>query len=624
MEQPGVKFEPQAPGAMIVLNAYIDGDRYDRYQGADSFTAGLATRLDWHTDRFVTNTLKLGADTTMRLLVDGVAVAEKTFPAGSQNGFWTFNSLDLTPGEHEFRIEGIPFGWTTPTVPMYVINGPIQPQTTMNVMLDTYDLMHSPDNAPVHQFAYVPAVLSPVTVPLAPRDTPAFWTIPDRGRLVMTELAKCRPDSIYRTSIDKRGIKFTANRQPYFWDDFLDPIPKLALLDGPRGRGTVVMPSSLQHGRNGKVYFTDPWRVGVVGADGAVKTLAGYRHDDMPTYWADNTKPSLLGDWSQVPEVRRGFHELWKMVWHPESLLLDPSAPLIGGESPHLATARFRGPVMFVTDSQNNRVCRLEFSATDRSVEPVVTEFITGLAYPWGAAVTEDGRQLLVSERNNSRICAYDIDTGERLRTWNFPFMVEGIDVLDGVVYLGSKQASNVFKLNPETGEYTPFRGVGTTMASWINNNSIFVDLAISKQGFGERGTLAMVTWSNIHYGWPNLFRPGGQEITYLWGGSPARVGLPWLGSMERPAPYYPSAVAFGPGTMLMGGSQEGLIRLSAALPTDVPAPATAYLAGQKKWRTRGYHLTHGHDGFGFFGLPLPWGDPDIDTYLQVHGHVKP
>lgn len=38
-----------------------------------------------------------------------------------------------------------------------------------------------------------------------------------------------------------------------------------------------------------------------------------------------------------------------------------------------------------------------------------------------------------------------------------------------------------------------------------------------------------------------------------------------------------------------------------------------------------GLNLLHGHFGFGFFGLPLPWGtDPDVDAFLHHHGHRSP
>ena len=66
--------------------------------------------------------------------------------------------------------------------------------------------------------------------------------------------------------------------------------------------------------------------------------------------------------------------------------------------------------------------------------------------------------------------------------------------------------------------------------------------------------------------------------------------------------------------------SQEGLMVMSKSLPTDGLTPDVT--AGLRQWSERGYQLTHGHGGFGFFGLPLPWGDrPAIDAYLTACGH---
>jgi hypothetical protein len=36
----------------------------------------------------------------------------------------------------------------------------------------------------------------------------------------------------------------------------------------------------------------------------------------------------------------------------------------------------------------------------------------------------------------------------------------------------------------------------------------------------------------------------------------------------------------------------------------------------------RGYSLTHGPAGYGFYGLPLPWGvTPEIDYFLRANLH---
>ena len=75
---------------------------------------------------------------------------------------------------------------------------------------------------------------------------------------------------------------------------------------------------------------------------------------------------------------------------------------------------------------------------------------------------------------------------------------------------------------------------------------------------------------------------------------------------------------------MVIGGVNEGLLRVTKRLPTDVVATASVK-AGAQKWVDMGLNLLHGHFGFGFLGLPLPWGtDPDVDAFLHHHGHRSP
>jgi hypothetical protein len=154
------------------------------------------------------------------------------------------------------------------------------------------------------------------------------------------------------------------------------------------------------------------------------------------------------------------------------------------------------------------------------------------------------------------------------------------------------------------------------------SNNARYVKLAVSDGTFGPKGLVGVVTWDNLHYGYPFLFTPDGKELdSWLWRGT-ARLGPAWQGQHGTPPPGYPSCIGFGNGRMLCGTSQEGLMQMSRALPTDATTPAI--LPGLREWVARGYQLTHGHGGFGFFGLPLPWGEhPEIDRYLTACGHER-
>ena len=63
---------------------------------------------------------------------------------------------------------------------------------------------------------------------------------------------------------------------------------------------------------------------------------------------------------------------------------------------------------------------------------------------------------------------------------------------------------------------------------------------------------------------------------------------------------------------------------LSKALASDPFIDRTRYASGQRDYMERGMQLTHGPAGWGYYGLPLPWGvSADIDLFLQAQGHVR-
>ena len=604
-----VKFEPIADlTKFIIFKDYCYGDRYDRFQTLVRRQRSAAMEIWFRTASFVSGGIQFGQPMTLTLEMDGQPIAVVSVAANATEGKFVFDSRNVSTGKHRFKITGAPAPWATASFFFDIVDGAdVGPQSTTVVTLATYGLTHlaALTGATEHQYATVPGVFNPVLLPLVPKARPHFSTTPARSALVMTELVKCRPDDIYRPVLSADGIVTTANQQPYFRSDMQQKYPRLALLDGPRGRASLSMVTHLQVGRNGKVYFCDPWRFGVVDQTGYVRTLSGYRHKSMASYYVDPQDLELVGDWSAIPADRRGFRETWGNAWDARTLATDPNV-VIGGENAHLGA----GPVCYITDSENGRVLKHQFSATNRETPPVVTEYLTGLRFPWGI-VAIDG-VLIVSERDAHKVVAYDIDSAAVLWTVTTYTAVdgtikpmlgpEGLRLMDNVLYIGSKVSRSVWKMPLATKVAVPFRD----MTPFIDNNSLFVDLAVSDGTFGPRGMVMTVTWSNNGYGWPHMFSPSGSEITYLWG-SGTYKGLPWLGQAGRPAPYYPSAVAIGDGCAVMGGSQEGLIMLSQAQASDLPTDSNKHAAGLKKWYAKGYQLTHGHDGFGFFGLPLPW-----------------
>jgi hypothetical protein len=201
----------------------------------------------------------------------------------------------------------------------------------------------------------------------------------------------------------------TFNPRAYFWTHLVAKVPVLPLLDGPRNVGTLMMPTHIQVGHTGGAYFCQPWRVGKVGTDGTIKTLAGYRHKRPHPTWGEGDL-ELVGDWSAIPAERRGFHELWGMTWDLTSVVTDKTAPTIEGRSPHPV-----GPRQFVSDTQNNRICLLSYSRVDAEAPPKVSEFIAGLSDPWDVVFASG--VLYVSQRQGHKITAHDPNTGALLKT---------------------------------------------------------------------------------------------------------------------------------------------------------------------------------------------------------------
>jgi len=497
-------------------------------------------------------------------------------------------------------------------------------------LLHPYKASSTESPTPRHMSAMVPAVYSPVTQPIALRECPEFATEPRRDQLVQTQLAICRQDDKYRTVTKGGTLLNTANRQDYFYSDMSEPRPRFQMLDGPRGRGTVVCPTHMEVGGAtppgmgfvGNVYFCEPRRFGKIRASGEVVTLAGERHRAPPSYWDDAVQNvDLVGDWSQMPANRpHYFKKLWGMTWNSFTFRTDTTAPPNPAErnlQPHIT-----GVEAFLADSLNDRVAKLKFDKDSHLVPPIVTEFFLGREC-WDVVELGFESQLLaISVRQENRIVVVDMagvvveQFGATLPEGLY-YLPDSTTPRDGWLYYGSKATKSVRKRHMTTGQDL----LAANLTTAIDTNSMYVKIAVSDGTFGPRGMIGVVTWSNNRYGYPALYRANGSEIDgWLWAGT-ARPGRQWVGSADPP-PGYTSAIGFGFGRMVFGTVHEGAIQLSKALPTDAPMSAM-YFTGQREWYDRGYQLTHGHRGFGQYGLPQPWGVSNpIDAFLIGNGHV--
>jgi hypothetical protein len=546
------------------------------------------------------------------------------------------------------------------------------PHDTMPVLTHSHQMVHpivgkgletiitfaAGDVGTIH-YGMAPARDNPHVQPLLPREAPPFPTKDDLPHgLVCVEVAPVGYHRVQRFSQRADGVKTSYGSEAYHWSDAVAKMPAWPLLDGPRGAGTVTCPFFIGLGRNDKLYVIEPWRTTRVAADGAVKTMIGWRHKrPSANFLEKDQRLELVGDWSAVPPTRvhrwsngqtevvtnHGLHEAWGMAWDERTLVVDESAPIPPGESepPHVTSDWFGGPVAYITDTGNGRVLRIEGKHNTHDFMWKVTEHITGLKDPW--AVLYRSGELLVSERGAHRVAVYDAKTGAYLRTLlqgadlgyvddnrkprlrfgvtlaharaQDVLLPEGMCILDDKLYVGSSRqgAVSVWDLAamPEGGRppLVEFRDIP------VDGNTFYFNPAVSDGTTYERGTLFVSTWSNNRHGLPWVFKPDGTQLQIQ--SHPAR-GLLFNTS------GYGTAVAVGQGRVVCGAVQEGLMRVTRALPTDAPMSPLVRAGALDYWR-RGLHLTHGVNGWAQFTGAPPWGiTPEIDAYLTYCGHRRP
>ena len=584
-------------------------------------------------------------------------------PAGSTDVWLTVDATALPAGWLKVNL-GNPgpdecsptwFYWNQPA------GQPLPEQRIVPVVRGLYE--RAMLGSTTHMWTLAPNNYAPTVLPAGKRT----YLPPDpklaRSGLHCEFLVPMRWGDIHRPNRNKGGIVSSFDNQAYTWSALHAKMPTIGLLDGPRGVGCIAYGTHFQVStavvdgvpRN-NTYFCDPWRVGKISEDGTITTLVGYRHKGIAGHWEDVDNrfgpgtPSaysqldragieLVGDWSAIPEDRRGFWELWGMAWDERTLVLDTSTriPTEGNENPHLGA----GPVMFAADSQHNRVCKIQFSATAHGVPPVVTEFIPAQD-PWDC-VCADG-VLYVSERKAHRICAYDATTGKLLRvvvqgqalaTVNdqirrvtltttldaaraAPCVApEGLFLQDGWLYFGSKAQAQVRRVRLDGSGLEVVRPVAV-----VDGLSEFVKLAVSDGTFGPRGTTFTWTWSNAQFGGPEVYFPDGSQMLLWW--NLQNGGTGWW----KTTAGYGAAGAVAQGRLICANMSEGVYRITRSQAGDIPyteAATDPVVRGLAEWHRDGHHLLHGHHGMGFYGAPLPWGkSADIDAYLANRGHVRP
>ena len=573
------------------------------------------------------------------LLVDGVERATATLAAGDKDGAFKLSLGQMSGGWHTLDIAGLADGETCPKWFAFMLREGVKPEK-MPVCTGSYDISKA-RLASEHAWAWVPTYYHPTPSPLSPAPHPHF-SEPVRDLYVQS--MSCHINgNVLIPNVDRRGIVNTFGMHSYFYDDFISKYPRVPLLDGPRGVGALSFASHIDIGTATRdadpasppmlnVYVLDPWRITRLTDSGQITTLAGWRHKGMASYYGDTErgttkgKPGatleLVGDWSAVPQDRRGFHELWGLAWDRNSLTPDPLAAPIPAEEnrrPHVGN-----PACFVTDSQNNRVCRIQFDGRSHLTPAKVTEFLTGLKDPWDI-VTWRG-SVIVSERQAHRIAQYDAKTGalQRVVVSGEPLATvvqttrrvqvraplndvraqacvapEGLYVVDDWLYYGSFAQRQVRRVNLVSGE----REVVVAELP-LGGNSKFVKFCVSDGTFGPKGTVFVQSWANRT-----------PSIGYLPDGTEWKLGLAGFDLSG-----YGTAVAVRNGRLYFGTSRFGIWRVAKGAPMD----AQLFKQGSEEYKAAHYKLLHGTGGYGYYGMPLPWGKSKaIDYYLTQYGHER-
>jgi hypothetical protein len=646
--------------SVLLFDGYHRSSRYERFQRLEVLT-GTSAPVQFRLWDLASggNILTIPAG-VYDLLVDDVVQTSITMPSGQNVGTFTLDLTGLQDGWHILDIVrvALPSQSVAPwAVFVNKAGGAAVAHSEVPVMSGSYDLSHDQYD---HLWAMVP-VTDPPQLPLSERSCPVFSTADSHTTLFRENIVPHRRDgNIHRVNISGDGVQSSFNRQNYFFEDMVDEYPHLHLLDGPRGVGTLMMPTHIMVDRHGGAYCMDPWRVVRVSSDGTVTTRAGYRHNTpQPRHFSESSIGEgleLVGDWSAIPVDRHGFHELWGGAFDLNTVAfanLDTGAPQqlnsINGDLEHPHSV---GPRLFVADSQNNRICLLTFTRDSFTAEPVVTEFLTGLGDPWDvvwAVGTEEGLStgvIYVAERTSHRIACYNAVTGAFIRTVvdgaalatvsASRFVVplaslatirledvvapEGLFYQDSYLYYGSDAMREVRRVHLTTGV------IEVVCRPTHDENSHYIKIAVSDGTFGPRGTVFTFTFSIAKFGMPEAFLPDTGPAGTQWGFhshlspeiSRGRGGI-WesLG--------YPTSGGIGLGRLFVGSTEEGLIRISKVLTGDPVVNNTSYQAGRTLYRSLGYHLFYGANGYRFNDLELPWGeDDDMDYYLTWNGHSAP
>ncbi|MEY5097879.1 MAG: hypothetical protein RJA36_598, partial [Pseudomonadota bacterium] len=473
-----------------------------------------------------------------------------------------------------------------------------------------------------------------------------------RKQLVMRHLAVMDGDDVYLPRVTD-GVVHQINAQNYTINPLFSKLPEYAILDGQRGEAVISGPTHITVGREGPTGYCSYWvlqghALRVVRPNGRVQTKAGFRHKGPIA--ARHVPPrredfDLVGKGWPASEPE-GFNEPWGHVFIPETVTRGAGAPVDNGangmEPPHDPGAKWTGPVSVVADSGNDRLVRLQHSATDHEAEPTVSILAKGLGDPWSLTPGDDNL-LYVTERRLSRVSVWDPHSGKmvgvlvqgnralaqyRLNEPRRAMRVgtlaqcqddpccwpEGIVYQDGYVYIASLAAQCIRKVNVLTGESKLHVVIPDSVGAWTGAQ--YIQIAISDGTTGPRGTIFGMLWTSMNGPLHFAYLPDGKPWVF-WDNGGNGPGMTW----EKFD--YGSAVGCGTGRIVFGSSRAGLFEVVKAR-DEKTWDWSVYKPAHEAWAAAGYEQRFGPGGFGWTGEPLPWGQSAaIDNYLSMYGHTK-
>lgn len=575
------------------------------------------------------------------------------------------STIPEVDGGYLMSVAGFPAGWSVMDMPLNVRRGAVigVPQTWVLTTSGSYEHEQRKMDGQHHwSYAWVPAGYDPITIPLPLRTYPpvgpvktveapagsttqeaSAWRaslVNEMQKFAYTMVIPFKEDDIHDYNQLPTGVGTRANIQNYGFNGFYERAePMWAIRQGKRGEATLVSPTSLvmtaRQDTPAKVSVVMPHCIGTVGEDATVHINWGAYHDNNPspyTNW-DATKQQrakpikrFAGSWAaSVPVARQVFQEGWDMATDMVTTAVDENAAPIGNppQKPHLIDV-----VQYVTEtaalradpknpSFGGRLLKITYGKAALAREGIAEEFINFPinTKPWGCVIV--GRLIIVTLVGPKLVNAYNLDTKELVWSVQMPMAPYGIRVLDGIALIGcfekSPLAGAAYKLDLATQTFSKAYDL------LVNGNSFFANVAWDDGTFVERGGSAYVTWSNNTYGWPVYMNAAGKRLAIgarnnSWG-EPKGMFCP--GGIS-----YASAVAIGNGQMVWGSVQDGLHRLSKALPTDAVVPAACMLGYQELFNMDA-QLTHGYFGWGDKKMKQMFGiSTNIDALLTNMGHT--